>query len=285
MANLRGGTFEKQAKDAFHRLESFGIGRHGNKDNMTHSLGLAHKREMYLKDIHKYSTEQKLTGKLNEIMSNKTVMDKFLAERTKNLSPTSTENYLRGYSSMLQGLKQANVTINIDKSYLDKKVSQIIKNTTIKTGRSIQNVNKLVEKLYKTRYGSGVIGQVQRDLGFRTSEAIELVKNHEKYISENTVSNIVGKGNHIYADKTISNDLKMKIEAVVKVPHEDTYRSDFKEVTNEEHIPHDLRFTFAKEQMEKNVAGGIAYENSLKLVSVALNHVSKERTLYYLARA
>ena len=114
MANLRGGSFEKQVKDAFHRLEKFGVSRHGNKDNMTHSVGLAHKREGYLRDIQNYATEQKLTGKLNEIMSNKTVMDRFLAERTKNLSPVSTENYLRGYSSMLQGLKQANISIGID---------------------------------------------------------------------------------------------------------------------------------------------------------------------------
>ncbi|MCB4766583.1 MAG: hypothetical protein LGB66_05305 [Sulfurovum sp.] len=176
MANLRGGTFEKQAKDAFHRLESFGVGRHGSKDNLTHLLGLAHKREGYLRDIQQYATEQKLTGKLNKIMSNKTIMNRFLADRTKNLSSSSTENYLRGYSSMLQGLKQANISIGIDKSYFDKKVSQIVKDTTIKTGRAISNVNKVVEKLYQIRYESGVIGQVQKELGLRTSEAIELVK-------------------------------------------------------------------------------------------------------------
>ena len=26
MANLKGGTLEKQVKDAFHRLEAFGVG-------------------------------------------------------------------------------------------------------------------------------------------------------------------------------------------------------------------------------------------------------------------
>ena len=37
MANLKGGTFEKQIKDAFHRLEAFGVGRVGKNDNLTHS--------------------------------------------------------------------------------------------------------------------------------------------------------------------------------------------------------------------------------------------------------
>ena len=163
-------------------------------------------------------------------------------------------------------------------------MSLIVKDTTIKTGRAIVNPDKVIDKLYQARYESGVIAQVQRELGFRTSEAIELVKNYEKYISENTISGVVGKGNHVYADKYISTELKIKIEAVGKVPYEDTYRNDFKEATDGQHIPHDMRFTFAKEQMEKNISNGSSYENSLKQISVSLNHVSKERTLYYLSR-
>ena len=44
MANLRGGTFEKQIKDAFHRTLALGEGRHMKEDNFTHSLALAQKR-------------------------------------------------------------------------------------------------------------------------------------------------------------------------------------------------------------------------------------------------
>lgn len=285
MSNLRGGSYEKQARDAFHRLEKFGVARHGSKDNFTHSLGLAHKREAYLRDIQNYATENKLTGKLNQIMSNKTVMDKFFNERMKNLSPVTQENYLRGYSSMLEGLKQANISIGIDKSYFDNKVAKIVKDTTIKTGRAIENVDKVIEKIYNTRYESGVIAQVQYELAFRTSEAIELVRNNEKYISGNTITGVAGKGNHIYVDKYISDELKSKIEAVEKVPHEDTYRSDFKKSNDGQHIPHDLRFTFAKENFEAKIANGVAYKEAMKQVSTELNHVSAERTRYYLARA
>jgi len=285
MANLRGKSLSSQAVDGFHRLEKFGVKRHGTKDNFTHSMGLAQKREGYLRDIKNFSIENKLTGKLNKIMSNKTVMDKFFEKRMKTLNPSSQENYLRGYSSMLEGLKQANISIGIDKSYFNEKVSKIEKETTFKTGRAITNPDKLIEKIYQSRYGSGVIAEVQKELAFRTSEAIELVKNHDKYISENTVSRIVGKGNHIYIDKYISNDLKMKIEAVEKVPHEDTYRVDFKEASNSEHIPHDFRFTYAKSEMENKLSQGIGYSQAMKEVSLALNHVSAERTKYYLARA
>lgn len=285
MASLRGKNFETQIKDSFHRLEKLGVSRHGTKDNFTHSVGLAKKREGYLRDIKEFATKNNLTGKLNQIMSNETVMDKFFKERTKDLSPVSQENYLRGYSSMLEGLKQANVSIGIDRSYFDNKVAQIIKDTTIVTGRAVQNVDQVIDKLYSNRYESGVLAQVQQQLGFRTAEAIELVKNSEKYISGNTISGVVGKGNHIYVDKYISDELKAKIEAVDKVPHEDTYRADFKEATNVDHIPHDLRFTYAKQSFEEKISNGMEYKQAMKEVSVQLNHVSAERTRYYLVRA
>ena len=76
------------------------------------------------------------------------------------------------------------------------------------------------------RFESGVIAQTMIELGFRTqatSEAIELVRHSEKYTSGNTLSGVVGKGNHIYTDNHVSSDLKL----IKKVLHEDTYRSHF----------------------------------------------------------
>jgi hypothetical protein len=43
MANLKGGTYEKQIRNAFHRLESFKIKRHGTNSHKTHSIELAKK--------------------------------------------------------------------------------------------------------------------------------------------------------------------------------------------------------------------------------------------------
>ncbi len=84
MANLKGGTFEKQLKDAFHRLEAFGIGRVGKNDNLTHSDKLAEKREMYLKDVTNFFQSQNLTSKLNTLFT-KENLDKFFNQRLENL--------------------------------------------------------------------------------------------------------------------------------------------------------------------------------------------------------
>jgi len=74
MANLRGGSFQKQIKDAFHRLERFGQGRHGKDDHFTHSLELAKKREMYLRDFAKFAENTGLDGKLNSWMGDQNIM-------------------------------------------------------------------------------------------------------------------------------------------------------------------------------------------------------------------
>lgn len=85
MANLKGGSFEKQIKDAFHRLEAFGVGRVDKNDNLTHSDKLAEKREMYLKDISDYFTSQNLNDKLNTLLT-KDNLDKFFNQRLEDLS-------------------------------------------------------------------------------------------------------------------------------------------------------------------------------------------------------
>ena len=93
MANLRGGTFEKQIKDAFHRTLRFGEGRHLKNDNFTHSIALAEKREMYLKDFKEYLEQKGITeGKINQYMTKDTIQD-FIEQRTINLSPKSALDY------------------------------------------------------------------------------------------------------------------------------------------------------------------------------------------------
>ena len=119
MANLKGGNFEKQIKDAFHRLEAFGVSRVGKNDNLTHSDKLAEKREMYLKDITSFFKSQNLNDKLNTLFT-KQNLDNFFNKRLENLSSKTQENYLRGFSSMLKGLEQQNIYIPLhleDKSF------------------------------------------------------------------------------------------------------------------------------------------------------------------------
>ena len=154
MANLKGGTFEKQLKDAFHRLEAFGVSRVGKNDNLTHSDKLAEKREMYLKDVTNFFKSQNLTDKLNTLFT-KENLDRFFNQRLENLSAKTQENYLRGFSSMLQGLEQKNIYIPLhleDKSFFDDRV-KIIKDEAdiIIENRYIDNVKEVIKDLYEIR--------------------------------------------------------------------------------------------------------------------------------------
>mgnify|MGYP006990431021 FL=1 len=154
MANLKGGSFEKQIKDAFHRLEAFGVGRVDKNDNLTHSDKLAEKREMYLKDISDYFTSQNLNDKLNTLLT-KDNLDKFFNQRLEDLSTKTQENYLRGFSSMLKGLEQQNINIPVhleDKDFFDDKVKGIKDQAeTIIENRYIDNVKDVIKNLYEDR--------------------------------------------------------------------------------------------------------------------------------------
>ena len=170
MANLKGGNFQKQIKDAFHRLEAFGVARVGKNDNLTHSDKLCEKRNMYLKDIGNYFTSQNLEGKLNTLFT-KDNLDKFFNDRFENLSIKTQENYLRGFSSMLKGLEQQNIYIPLhyeDTAFFDDRVKTIKDQfETIIENRYIDNVENVISNLYEDRAITGLIAQCQYDLSIR----------------------------------------------------------------------------------------------------------------------
>jgi hypothetical protein len=103
---------------------------------------------------------------------------------------------------------------HVSKEYFNTKINEI-KSTTpkepIKTNRVINNVSNFIQNLYNKRFESGVLAQVQNELGFRVSKAIKLISNPLNYIKNNSVSGMVGKGNHTYRDKPISKELQAKI--------------------------------------------------------------------------
>jgi integrase len=288
MANLRGSSLNRQIADAFHRMESFGVKRHGSNDHLTHSGAVASKREMYLRDFKNFMENNQIDGKLNQAI-NPENMDKFLEQRMENLSRTSRESYTRSFSSMLRGLQESNVSIDLDKTYFDQKVAEIkeMPSEEVITGRAVKDVENVIKELYSTRYESGVISEVQYSLGLRVSEAIELVQNHEKYINHNEVVGLVGKGNHTYEPKDISPQLVAKIMTAENIPSQSTYRNDLSEVTDNQHTPHDFRYSYAEREYHSKIEDGVEYHQALKEVSEGLNH-SLEResmTIYYLKRA
>jgi hypothetical protein len=285
MANLKGGNFQKQIKDAFHRLEAFGVGRVGKNDNLTHSDKLAEKRNMYLKDISNYFTSQNFNDKLNTLFT-KDKLDKFFNQRLENLSIKTQENYLRGFSSMLKGLEQQNIYIPIhseDKDFFDKKV-EIIKDQyeTIIENRYIDNVENVISNLYENRYISGLIAECQYELSIRQAEAFELVSNPLKYIENGYIENLVGKGNHIYEPKEISFELEQKLlNNQEELISKSTYYYDLQKY---DISSHDFRFTSARDKFEEKMKNGISEKEAKLQISSELNHKREAITDYYLKR-
>ena len=285
MANLKGGNFEKQIKDAFHRLEAFGVSRVGKNDNLTHSDKLAEKREMYLKDITSFFKSQNLNDKLNTLFT-KQNLDNFFNKRLENLSSKTKENYLRGFSSMLQGLEQQNIYIPLhleDKSFFDDRV-KIIKDEAdyIIENRYIHNVDNVIKNLYADRAISGLIAQTQYELSIRQSEAFELVKNPNKYLDNGYIVDLVGKGNHKYMAKEISFELEQKLlNNSYDLIDKSTYYNDLQKY---DISSHDFRFTSARDKFEDMLKNGISEKEAKVKVSQELNHKREAITDYYLRR-
>ncbi len=290
MANLRGGTFEKQIKDAFHRTLAFGEGRHMQQDNLTHSVALAEKREMYLKDFQNYLETNGITeGKLNQYMT-EDIVRAFLEQRTEDLSAKSALDYTTGFNSLLKGLEQANITIpaNLENDFLKdfrETFREEMKELEIENGRYIDNLQEKLEALQEIRYESYVIAKLQAETGLRVSEAMEVVKNFDKYYNEQnqTLEGVIGKGNHEYQPKEISYQLAQEIQKIENVPHYNTYNQDLKEVGIDR--SHNFRVTYAKDLLEHKLEQGIDYKEALKEVSEKINHHRAEMTEYYLSRA
>ena len=291
MANLRGGNFEKQIKDAFHRTLRFREGRHLKNDNFTHSIALAEKREMYLKDFKEYLEQNGIIdGKINQYITKDTIRD-FIEQRTMELSPKSALDYTTGFNSLIKGLEQANITIPANPSENDflkdfrETFRNEMKQLEIESGRYIQNVEQKLDALREIRYESYVIAKIQYETGFRVNEAIEVTKNFSNYYnpSTNTLNGVIGKGNHQYALKPISYQLTQEIQKMSHIPHYNTYRQDLKEIGINR--SHDFRVTYAKNLLEHKLEQGINYKEALKEVSQEINHHRPEMTQYYLARA
>ncbi len=288
MANLKGGggNFQKQIKDAFHRLEAFGVGRFEKNDNLTHSYKLGQKRLMFLKDVATYFNSQNLEGKLNTLFT-KDNLDNFFNQRLETLAPITKINYLRSFSSMLKGLEQQNIYIPLhyeDKNFFDDRVKTIKDQyETIIENRYIDNVENVISNLYEDRAISGLIAQCQYELSIRQAEAFELVSNPLKYIKNGYIENLVGKGNHIYEPKEISFELEQKLlNNQEELISKSTYYYDLQK--KYDISSHNFRFTSARDKFEEKLNSGISEKEAKLQISEILNHKRSEITDYYLKR-
>jgi len=241
---------------------------------------------MYANDFKDFLERNNIQEKMNIAMTSENVKA-FLDERLEGLKHNTQENYIRGLSSMITGLRESNVSISCDRSVFDNKVAEVKATAAAdtRTNLAINNLNEKIEQLYDKRFESGVISEVLKDLGVRVSEGYELVKNIDRYYNatNGTIENLVGKGKHIYEPKSISSELIEKIKMCEALPSQNTYRSDLKEVGINN--PHLTRFTYAKREFEKKLNDGIEYRMALKQLSQELNHSNGSRSLFYLGKA
>ena len=291
MPNLKGSTFDKQIRSAFYRVLALGEDRHMQNDNLTHSIALAEKREMYLRDFKEYLEQNGITeGKLNLYMTEEIVRD-FLEERTDNLSAKSALDYVTGFNSLMKGLEQANIDIPSNPNQNDylkdfrEELRAEMKELEIESGRYIQDLEQKLENLQEIRYESYVIAKLQSETGLRVNEAMEVAKNFSQYYNEETgkLEGVIGKGNHEYQPKEISYQLAQEIQKMENIPSYSQYNRDIKEAGINR--SHDFRVTYAKNLLEHKLEQGTPYKQALKEVSQEINHHRPEMTEYYLARA
>ena len=289
MANLKGSTFYRQIKNGLIRLDARGTKRFSTNSKKTHSNALYQKREMYLKDFAKFLEEKGLNeGKMNNYFDK--YMSEFLDNRLQDLNPKTGLDYTSGFSSMLQGFMQKNITINKSVfSVLREYVSDYreefneIKNN-FEIGRAVSDIKGFLSDLSEIRESSSIVAELQISTGLRVSEALQVAKNFNDYYQplNSEISGIIGKGGQEYSPKTISVELAEKLSNLEKVPSYSSYYKDLQKLGEK---PHNLRISFAKNCYEELRQEGYNHKEALAKTSVELNHHRLSITNYYLNRA
>jgi len=267
------------------RMEKFGVSKFLTDSKGIHSQAVFEKREMYLNDFKKYIENNNLSGKLNTLMTNENISN-FLNSRLENLSANTSESLIRGFSAMVDSLRDNNISVSVDKTIFNEKVLEVKNNdnTAIRMNRAVSNPMIVINNLYDKHYHSGVMAEATIATSFRLSETIELTSNLDKYLDRNTniISGIIGKGGQPYQPKEISQALISKIDAIDKHISKSTYMSDLKE---ESITSHDFRYTAAVNMYNQQIAEGKSHQEALIFTSKNMNHHRAEITNYYLKRA
>ena len=274
MANLKGGNYEKQIKDASMRMNK--IGEKKESSNNSHSIRTHENRKSMLNDFAKYATENNLDSKLNKAMTTENI-NSFLNERLDNLKASTQESYMRTFGAMIESLKDNNISVSSSSSDFNERVHEVKANdnSEIERNRAISNPYEVISNLNDKNFSHAVVAEVQLELGLRVSEAVEVVNNLDKYLNERNLSidKVTGKGGREYIQKDVSLDLIAKIELADKVDKR-VYQADLQELGIKSH---DFRYTFVKAKDEEKVA----HEE----ISLEMNHKRIDITNYYLSRA
>ncbi len=293
MSNLKGSTFDKQILNATHRLAAFKQARHGTNSHKTHSDATRIKRDMYLKNFKKFAEENELDGKLNTLMTEENLTELF-EQRLEGLSCGTQEDYLRGWSGMIQGLQQTNISINVDVSFFNKLVGKY-KETAIANGESIGEPKLVTTSFHPTELikelplSLSVIAQLQYETGFRVSEAYDVINNLERYLDKMKLHSVKGKGGQVYIDKIISIELRIRLIKLqqqlltqqINLPVQSTY---YRHLQRYDMSSHDIRAFYTKELYEEKIREGLSHKDACLYVSKEINHHRISITEYYLSK-
>ena len=219
MANLRGGTFEKQIKDAFFRTLAIGKERYeyirkkfidnfekkhlktlgfvNYEEFFTKTNDVAKKREMYLRDFKEFLEQKGIQkGKLNQYMTEQNIKD-FIEQRTMELSPKSALDYTTGFNSLLKGLQIANITIPANPMFKDflKDFREVFREEMKgKKNEKIEYINNFkdkIKKLASIKPVAYITAYLQYQTGFKTRHIIKIIQKPAFHLKV--------KGNKVYA--------------------------------------------------------------------------------------
>lgn len=284
MANLKGGTFEKQRRDMNFKLFALGTKKQG--DSLTHSQALLTKRDMYFDDFANYLESQGIEDKLNLLLTEEN-LNGFLEQRLKDLSLSSAENYLSGFNSLLSAFKEVNIAVGVSQNYFKEKFTDIKqsapKNSNI-VKRGLQS-NAVLNDLKNIRYESYVLGKLMLTHGYRINEVMKIVHEPQKYIKplsngDYKISGVSGKGGKIYHDKILNHRDMQLIKNMANIPSKASFHRDLKQADSNLRA-HDFRYSFAKNLFNEKVVE-VGYKKALEVVSKALNHNRLGISLYYI---
>ena len=285
MANLKGSDFQKQIRDARIRTDARGQKKAEIQGkNFARSHSIVYTRESQLHDFANFLQNQGINeGKLNQHFTEKNLQS-FFKERISALSASSANTYISGFNGLLKGLEHANIKIDSDYDSIAKNLTKELqkqsKEQPIKTGRYISK-SEFQKNIQKLPLRMQPIAHLQYRYAFRVEEALKIARSPEKYIKNNKIVGVQGKGGRIYKQKRISQAMKKDLQKPLKIS-----KSGYQKAVNRafDKKNHDLRLSYAKNLVDQMRKEGNSLLSSLRTTAEELNHSRLEITRYYLAR-
>jgi len=290
--NLKGSDFSRQVKNSLVRLDRLNTSKHssssgvdGGPSRCTFGVKTNDKRNDMIRDFANYiSNRYGEEDKLNTHFIDKKI-DSFLRDRMSNNQSSITKvNYARSFSSMLQGLRETNVSVAASKDVFDNYVKEVKDHAEEKADRNdyipLEDRDAILDNLSSRNVGFAYIAELQGLTALRVSEARAIVESPHAYIKNNCLVSISGKGGREYDPIILTNELHSLISKIgqgVSVPYS-SYAAALKDLGIKSNF---YRTSYCRDRMISNL-NRMSYRESLRHISLEINHTRESVTQYYL---